>query len=180
MREDVQGAEKTEKFLSDPQLAPSRLKARKGPRRASSSSSRFALGEPEPDVRREVDRIIGKPFEYGASGPDAFSCHGLLIYLLNRCRAAGLVDPYAPDVNPFVSVERFYARFELRPQNEIVRPLDALFFQPDPKREPHIVVVVDDEWGVQSTRTDGFVHRLPLFRFRRHAHRTYRLKELER
>jgi cell wall-associated NlpC family hydrolase len=62
---------------------------------------------------------LGKPFQYGAEGPDAFSCVGLMRYVL---KTAG-VDAYAPWVpEAYLSTYAPVAPGDLQPGDIVIYP----------------------------------------------------------
>ena len=36
------------------------------------------------DIANEAKKLLGKPFKYGASGPDAFDSSGLVVYVFKK------------------------------------------------------------------------------------------------
>lgn len=41
--------------------------------------------------------VIGKPFEYGARGPDSYDCYGLVKHLLRELQGKDVPDYLSPD-----------------------------------------------------------------------------------
>lgn len=85
--------------------------------------------------------LLGKPFEYGGRGPDAFDCYGLAVEL---CRRAGITLPdYASDPDPafqgngFLHGAEHYFDRVTQPG-----PLDIILFQVMPRYITHCGVYV--------------------------------------
>jgi cell wall-associated NlpC family hydrolase len=71
---------------------------------------------------------LGKPFQYGAEGPDAFSCVGLMRYVL---KTAG-VDAYAPWVpEAYLSTYAPVAPGDLQPGDIVIYPDWATMYAGD-------------------------------------------------
>ena len=79
------------------------------PLEAGSAEAAIAVGKKQ----------LGDPFRYGAEGPDAFSCVGLMRYVL---KTAGVDDnaPWVPE--EYLSVYAPVAPDELRPGDIVIYP----------------------------------------------------------
>ncbi len=85
--------------------------------------------------------LLGKPFEYGGRGPDAFDCYGLAVELYRR--AAMVLPDYASSDQPeaqgggFLHGADHYFDRVAQPQ-----PLDIILFQVVPRYITHCGVYV--------------------------------------
>ena len=89
---------------------------------------------------------VGKPFQYGAEGPDAFSCVGLMRYIL---RTSG-VDAEAPWVaEDYLSAYAPVAPDDLQPGDIVIYPDWATMY-------------VGDGMVLNSNEVDGQVTYTPM------------------
>jgi peptidoglycan DL-endopeptidase CwlO len=94
---------------------------------------------------------IGKPYEYGAAGPDAFDCSGLM---MRAFQAAGIDIPRTS--------EQQYAWGSPIPASQ-VRPGDLVFFTGDPIDPPpgHVGIVVGPGMMIDALETGTPVQEQP-------------------
>lgn len=110
---------------------------------------------PEPSVIRSiVDEMIGKPFQVGGQGPDAYYCLGLAIAILNRAVGAGLMDPFRPGFRPH-DLNGFKEKFVVLDEKDSVQPLDLLYSTNRDGGNSHVVVVESDRWAVSVDEFSG-------------------------
>lgn len=77
---------------------------------------------------------VGKPYLWGAQGPDRFDCSGMVMYALSR---AGMV---LPDM----TVQGLYEYFHTHRIIEAgARPGCLVFYGPDPEHVDHVMAVLD-------------------------------------
>ncbi len=85
-----------------------------------------AIAQPAPPAAGSAEAAIavgkeqlGKPFKYGAEGPDAFSCVGLMRYIL---RTAGVDDnaPWVPE--DYLTTYAPVASGDLQPGDIVIYP----------------------------------------------------------
>lgn len=101
--------------------------------------------ETEYDFRQRFVSVclkqIGKPYIWGANGPDGFDCSGLVVYGLRQIGAIG-------------KDEDFSARgfFNLSPKTKIPLAGDLAFYGQKPDKVTHVVVIVD---GIRVVSASG-------------------------
>jgi cell wall-associated NlpC family hydrolase len=106
------------------------------PAPTGSAEAAIAVGEAQ----------VGKPFQYGAEGPDAFSCVGLMRYIL---RTSG-VDAEAPWVpEEYLSAYAPVAPDDLQPGDIVIYPDWATMY-------------VGDGMVLNSNEVDGQVTYTPM------------------
>ncbi|MFZ2447487.1 MAG: NlpC/P60 family protein [Syntrophobacteraceae bacterium] len=120
------------------------------------------IRSPTPDIRyptsviRYVD-LLGKEFRYGARGPDAYDCYGLIIEVRKR---AGLFTPanYASTDLPEVMHDSIEDARKAFPFVELPAPgpFCLVTFKLHPRYTTHIGMVLGD--------TNRFIHILPRMR----------------
>lgn len=112
------------------------------------------------------DDLIGKPYELGAHGPDAYDCYGLAVTVLNRLGfrintdlAAEWIRRYKPGmINPEVITE-----LDCDVEDEPRQPGDLIIMRGEVNgdaRATHVAVHIGENIAIQSTRGIG-VHVVP-------------------
>lgn len=96
---------------------------------------------------------VGKPYVWGATGPDSFDCSGLVGYAY---AAAGIRLPR-------VSEQQWLAGIHVRPQDAL--PGDLLFWANDPQDPQdidHVALYLGNGQMVSAPHTGAFVHVGPI------------------
>lgn len=130
---------------------------------------------PATDLGALVDERLGRPFQPGARGPNAYYCLGLWLDLLERATGIVIPDPFQKPTEK--ALLTFWRRFLEIPKGDL-RPLDVLFWRWG-RDEAHIATVEDDRWAVTISPGAG-VHRMPLRDACARAEKAYRLREFFR
>lgn len=120
-----------------------------------------------------VNEILGRPFGWGATGPEAFYCLGLGIYLWRQCRGVELPSPYGAGAGAF---RAFFERWEEIGRDVATMPLDCLYWAAG--GDAHVVWVEDSRWVV-SVQEGAGVFRQPLEEALERAQRAFRLRAEE-
>lgn len=120
-----------------------------------------------------IDGILGRPYEWGATGPGRFYCLGVGIHLLEVTRGIQLPNPYNAPPEVF---REFFARLEEIPPAEARRPLDILYWHNGADGEAHCVWVEDERWVV-SIETSAGVFRQPYGEALARATKAFRVRE---
>jgi len=105
-------------------------------------------GAPMDDARlaaliAEAMRHLGKPYVWGASGPNAFDCSGFIFYILNQSGAASV---------PRTTAQGYFNMSTPIPPSE-ARPGDLVFFHStfsSPNTVTHIGLYLGDGWMVHA------------------------------
>ena len=126
-----------------------------------------------PAINELVDAMVGKPFVWGARGPDSYYCLGIFLDLLERTRGIRLPGPFG--VEDEEKLRRFFERFLALPKGFDVQPLDLFFWRWG--SDAHVAIVESDRWTV-SVSPEAGVHRARVDDARARAETLYRLKEL--
>jgi len=119
----------------------------------SSDKGRFRVAGAASDrVARAVEIALGqlgKPYRFGASGPDAFDCSGLVMYAFEQAGLSGI--PHRADLQYFLS-DRHPSRAELMPG-------DLVFFSKPgtPEGVHHDGIYVGDGMMVHAPQTGDVV-----------------------
>lgn len=92
-------------------------------------------------IARGAHALIGTPYRYGASGPDAFDCSGLVSFLHAR---QGIAVPRS-------AAQQFDAARRI-PRNEL-RPGDLVFFRLDGRGVSHVGVYTGHERFVHAPQS---------------------------
>lgn len=121
-----------------------------------------------------VDRRIGRPFCWGARGPEEFYCLGLYLDLLEQVAGIRIEDPFSIEAP---AIFAFWRRFLRLPSFGDLRPLDVLFWHHGDAAQAHVSIVESGKWAVTVEAPDG-VARKRLAEEVRRAECAYRLKEL--
>jgi cell wall-associated NlpC family hydrolase len=125
-------------------------------------------------LRQVVDQFLGRPFAWGARGPESFYCLGLYLYLLEEVGGVSIPDPFIQTEE--IALRNFWERFIRLASTGDLRPLDILFWRWADGRA-HVATVEDGRWAVTTTPGTG-VHRMPLGIAAARAEAAYRPKEL--
>lgn len=120
----------------------------------------------------EYKDLLGKPFRWGARGPDAFDCWGLVMAVFRRA-GVDLKDPTEYSDDPKIDgvdiFEKHRRDDEWLPVTDELRPLDVLLFgRSGYDAAIHCAVYVGNHRALQAT--DRGVISVP-FRFQREGFR---------
>jgi len=63
------------------------------------------------DIVNEAKKHLGKPYKWGAAGPDAFDCSGLVVYVYQK--AAGMNLPHG--TSSLINMGKKVSRKKLQP-----------------------------------------------------------------
>jgi cell wall-associated NlpC family hydrolase len=119
----------------------------------TSTSGRFRVtGASSERVARAVEIALaqlGKPYRYGAAGPDAFDCSGLVLYAFSSAGFGGI--PHRADLQYFLS--------DIHPRREELRPGDLVFFSSAGTAEGihHNGIYIGDGMMVHAPQTGDVV-----------------------
>lgn len=103
-----------------------------------------------------TETYIGKPWASGASGPDAYDCHGVVRAAYRDRLGISLPVVDADALNPF-SVARAMRDYDYRPWNPIVSAvleLDVVEMSQH-KKPHHVGVYIPDDGGRILTSLEG-------------------------
>lgn len=128
-------------------------RAQEAARHSITSGGRFRVtGASSERVARAVEIALaqlGKPYRYGAAGPDAFDCSGLVLYAFSSAGFGGI--PHRADLQYFLS--------DIHPRREELRPGDLVFFSSAGTAEGihHNGIYIGDGMMVHAPRTGDVV-----------------------
>jgi len=92
-------------------------------------------------IARDARALIGAPYRYGAAGPDAFDCSGLVAFVHSR---QGIAVPRSA-AGQFDAVRRV-------PPREL-RPGDLVFFRLDGRKVSHVGVYLGGQRFVHAPQS---------------------------
>lgn len=87
---------------------------------ANAASPEETASEFGKKVVKEVKKHVGKPYVYGATGPDSFDCSGLTYYVYKKCGKT----------IPRVAEDQYYSAKKVSRAN--LQPGDLVFFTSEP------------------------------------------------
>lgn len=92
---------------------------------------------------------LGKPYRYGAAGPDSFDCSGLVLYAFGRAGFGGI--PHRADLQYFLT--------DVHPARNDLKPGDLVFFSKPgtPEGIHHNGIYVGDGMMVHAPQTGDVV-----------------------
>ncbi|MDS0525168.1 C40 family peptidase [Clostridium sp. SHJSY1] len=70
------------------------------------SSKSLTLSEKRQAVVKEAKKYLGKPYKYGASGPNAFDCSGLTSYVYKKALGINITRTTSTQVNQGIAVSK--------------------------------------------------------------------------
>lgn len=102
---------------------------------------------------RFIDKNLGKPFKWGAIGPEQYDCLGWALAVIKYLYNIKI------DYPNLKNIENFRSKFLRVPYAKF--PGDFIFLPAGKLRESHIICIENRDWGVQSSYPIG-VHRVKL------------------
>lgn len=99
---------------------------------------------------------IGAPYVWGATGPDAFDCSGLVLWVYQSASGGGLQVPRTAQ-------QQFEWAVAIEPSQ--LQPGDLAFYEntyPSPDRITHVGIYIGGGIAVMATNTGDYVREVPL------------------
>ncbi len=107
---------------------------------------------PDPGVSlvRTAEALVGAPYRYGGSGPDAFDCSGLVLYVHNQLGYRV----------PRTAAQQYKAATPVKPGK--LEPGDLVFFKLSGRKVSHVGIYAGDELFIHAPQTGGHVRMASL------------------
>ena len=113
----------------------------------------FRVSEPRRRFVAHAHAQLGKPYLWGAKGPDAYDCSGLVT---DSLRAAG-----GPDLRPTHNAQKLY--IEASPVADgVLAPGDLVFYGMSPQAVSHVVILCAGGKVFSASRGDRTVTTLAI------------------
>lgn len=103
------------------------------------------VSDPGAEIARTAESIVGAPYRYGGSGPEAFDCSGLVYFVHRR---------HGIDV-PRTAAQQYAAATPVRTRE--LRPGDLVFFRLQGRKVSHVGIYAGGDRFVHAPQSGGHV-----------------------